>query len=148
MVSPIFSTWYPYTDTRELHIAGRPLPSFFSRGHHLWLSTELGSLSQPSNILHRVHDFSHSKQSANECANECLFHCLPYGPTQLWSLDSHRIPILCASSLGYLGNMHLEKYEHTRTRTGKNTQYPTPGASSDLRICSCLFQDIKNIIFS
>lgn len=85
----------PYTDTRELHIAERPLPSFSTRGHHLWLSTELGSLFQPSNILHRVHSFSHPKQ----CASECLVHCLSYSPTQLWSLYSHRIPILRASSL-------------------------------------------------
>lgn len=85
-VPQIFYTWYPYTDHQELLTAGRSLPSFSTRGHHLWMSTELGSQSQPSNILHRVYYFITSYRVQTSARSSfCLMvlpNCGPYTSTE------------------------------------------------------------------
>lgn len=82
------------------------------------------------------------------CSTVCLMAPLSCGPcTPTESPSCVHLHSDVSFEAPSLSNMHLEKYEHTRTRAEKNTQYPTPGASSNLRICSCLFQDIKKYFF-
>lgn len=150
MVFHIFHTWYPYTDTRELHMAERPLPFFSTRGHHLWLSTELGSLSHhPIYYIEFIPSVTPRSVPVSAWSTVCLMALPTCGPcTPIESSSCVHLHSDVSFEAPSLSNIHLEKYEHTRARTERNTQYSTPKAASDLRICLCLFQNLKNIFFS